>query len=150
MWEIHHYAWLNINYFAFKPGHYKSLCDTIAPANDYVYFLSNVRIDINSGKYYEALDTVYIPVTIHNLSDMPLRSNAGDQVSLSYFWVYHKEILDWDGLHTPLETDVFQSLRQYMKVATPLQKGRYQLMVDIKVENKMWFGLSSQADILIY
>ena len=150
MWEIHNYAWLNLSYFALKPGHYKPLCDTIAPPNDYVYFLNNVKIDMNPGKYYKGLDTVYIPVTIHNLADMPLRSYAGDQVSLSYFWVHEKEILDWDGLHTPLETDVYQSLRQYMKVATPLQKGRYQLMVDIKVENKMWFGLSSQANILIY
>lgn len=148
--EIHNYSWLNNEFFVLKPGLYKPLCDSLAPPNDYQSLISEVSINIKPGKYYEALDTVYIPVTISNRSDLPLRCNAGDRVSISYFWIRDKEMVDWDGLHTPLETDVYQSLTQNMAVATPARKGRYQLMVDIKVENKMWFGLTSQADMLIY
>jgi hypothetical protein len=149
-WEMHNFSWLNSNYFALKPGPYKPLSDSLAPPNDYAYLISNINVTIKPGSYYRALDTVYIPVTIHNLSDVPLRCNVGDEISLSYFWIREKEMVDWDGLHTPLETDVYHSLKQNMVVATPLQKGRYQLMVDIKVENKMWFGLTTQADMLIY
>jgi len=37
-----------------------------------------------------------------------------------------------------------------MMVAMPAGKGRYELLVDIKVRDKMWFGLSATADMLIY
>jgi len=150
MWEIHNYSWLNSNYFTLKPGPYKPLCDSLAAPNDYQYLIGNISINIDPGKYYKAFDTVYIPVTIRNLSDLPLRCNTGDRISLSYFWIRNKEMVDWDGLHTELETDVYHSLTQNMAVATPSHKGRYRLMVDINVENKMWFGLSTQADMLIY
>lgn len=149
-WEIYNYSWLNSNYFTLKSGQYIALCDSLAPPNDYQYLISNISIKIDPGTYYKAFDTVYIPVTIRNLSDTPLRCNAGDRISLSYFWFRKKEMVDWDGLHTPLETDVYHSLTQNMAIATPSQKGRYRLMVDIKVENKIWFGLSTQADMLIY
>ena len=149
-WEIYNYSWLNNDYFMLKPGPYQPLCDSLAPPNDYQYLISNITIKINPGTYYKAFDTVYIPVTIRNLSDTPLRCNAGDRISLSYFWIRNKEMVDWDGLHTPLETDVYQNLTQNMAVATPSRKGRYQLMVDIKVENKIWFGLTAQANMLIY
>lgn len=149
-WEIYNCSRLNSNYFALKSGQYKALCDSLAPPNDYPYIISNISIIINPGTYYKAFDTIYIPVTIRNISDLPLRCNNGDRISLSYFWFHKKEMVDWDGLHTPLETDVYHSLTQNMAIATPSQKGRYRLMVDIKVENKMWFGLSAQADMLIY
>jgi len=149
-WEIHNYSWLNDDFFAIKPGPYKLLSDSLASPNDFQYLISNISIKMNPGTYFKALDTVYIPVTILNVSDMPLRTNAGDRISLSYFWIRKKEMVDWDGLHTPLETDIYQNLKQNMAIATPAVKGRYQLMVDIKVEDKMWFGLTAQADMLIY
>jgi len=150
IWEIYNDSYLNFDYFVLKPSIYKPLCDTIATPNEYQYMISNTRISIDPGSYYHARDTVFIPVTITNLADIPLRCAAGDIVTVSYFWFKNKEMVEWGGLQTPLETDVYQSLKQDMMVAMPLNKGRYQILVDIKVKDKMWFGLSATADMLIY
>jgi hypothetical protein len=148
--EISNDSYLSFDYFVFKPSTYKLLCDTTASPNEYQYMISNTRINIDPGSYYHAQDTVYIPVIIKNLADIPLRCATGDIVTVSYFWFRNKEMVEWGGLQTPLETDVFRSLKQDMMVAIPSQKGRYQLMVDIKVKDKMWFGLSATADMLVY
>jgi hypothetical protein len=148
--EISNDSYLSFDYFVFQPSSYKSLCDTTATPNEYQYMISNTRISIDPGSYYHAYDTIYIPVYITNLADTPLRSAAGDIVTVSYFWFRNKEMVEWGGLQTPLETDVYRSLKQDMMVAIPGPKGRYQLMVDIKVRDKMWFGLSATADVLVY
>jgi hypothetical protein len=148
--EICSDTYLSYDYFALKQTGYKLLSDTIATPNDYQYLISNTRISIDPGSYYHARDTVFIPVTVMNLADIPLRSAAIDIVSVSYFWFKNKEMVEWGGLQTPLETDVYRSLKQDMMVAMPAGKGRYELLVDIKVRDKMWFGLSATADMLIY
>jgi hypothetical protein len=149
-WEIYNDSYLSFDYFDLKPANYKPLCDTNATPNEYQYMISNTRISIDPGTYYHARDTVFIPVTITNLADIPLRCAAGDIVTVSYFWFKNKEMVEWGGLQTPLETDVYRSLTQDMMVAMPATKGRYQLLADIKVKDKMWFGLSATADMLIY
>jgi hypothetical protein len=148
--DIKNDSYLSFDYFALKPTNYKLLCDTNAEQNEYQYIISNTRISIDPGSYYRARDTVFIPVTITNLADIPLRCAAGDNVTLSYFWFRNKEMVEWGGLQTPLETDVYRSLKQDMRVAIPNFKGRYRLMVDIKVKDKMWFGLSATAEMLVY
>ncbi|MFZ4705971.1 MAG: hypothetical protein ACOYMF_08170 [Bacteroidales bacterium] len=150
MWETYNDSYLSFDYFVLKPLAYKRLCDSTATPNDYQYLISNSRISINPGSFYHARDTVFIPVTIKNLADIPLRCSAGDSVTISYFWFRNKEMVEWGGLQTPLETDVYRSLTQDMIVAMPANKGKYQLMVDIKVKDKMWFGLSATSDMLVY
>lgn len=150
MWEIYNDTYLSYDYFVLKPGNYKPLCDTNALPNEYQYMISNTRLKIDPGSFYRARDTVYIPVTITNFADIPLRCAAGDIVTVSYFWFRNKEMVEWGGIQTPLETDVYRNLTMDMMVAMPASKGRYRLMADIKVKDKMWFGLSAKADMLIY
>ncbi|NVO20876.1 MAG: hypothetical protein HXX13_14345 [Bacteroidetes bacterium] len=148
-WELKDHAWLNRQYFHLDPGAYHPLCDSNT-FQDLDEISRNLRIDVHARRYYQALDTVWVQVKIVNHGTDPLRAGKGDKLFLSYFWMKGTEYLDWNGILTPLETDVIKSLSQDVRIAVPKTKGRLTLKVDFVTSGRMWFGLNSTDQVLVY
>jgi hypothetical protein len=148
-WEIKEYSWLNNRYFHLDPGGYKMLCDTAARQN-LQEVSRHIRIGLDAKKYYKSMDTVWIKVTVVNKGKEPLRAGKGEKVFLSYFWMKGNDYLDWNGILTPLETDVMTSLTQDVRVAIPKVKGNLRLKVDIVTDDRNWMGINAFDDVYVY
>jgi hypothetical protein len=148
-WELKDHNWLNPRYFHQDPGAYKMLCDsnTTQDLNEISRYL---HIDVQARSYYQALDTVWVKVKIVNSGSDPLRAGKGDKLFLSYFWMNGNDYLDWNGILTPVETDVMKSLSQDVRVAVPKTKGRLTLKVDFVTSGRMWFGINATDEVLVY
>jgi hypothetical protein len=147
-WELKDEKWLNSRYFHLDIGPYRTLNDT-TPNTNISSIANRMRINIDAKKIYRATDTVWIPVTIINQSDIPVYSGKNNKVFLSYFWTENKDVLNWDEIRTPLQADISGTMRQDIRVAIPPNKGHLQLKVDILVNDK-WLGIYSLEDVLVY
>ncbi len=146
--EIKDHTWLNPRYFHLDIGQYRSLNDS--DANTEISTVAgNLRITIDAKPIYKAMDTVWIPVSVVNMGDIPLNSGADNNVYFSYFWMDDKEVLNWNEIRTPLQADIIKSFRQHIRVAVPVRKGRLQLKVDL-ISNDQWLGIRSQNDVMVY
>lgn len=148
-WEIKDHTWLNDTYFHLDPGLYKVMNDSTSN-QDLDYVSRNLRINVNARSFYPSMDTVWVDVRIVNRGKEPLRAGNGDQLFLSYFWMKGNDYLDWNGILTPIETDIVRSLSQDVRVAIPKTKGRLKLKVDIVTKDRMWFGINAQDEVLVY
>jgi hypothetical protein len=146
--ELKSYSWLNKRYFHFDIGSYRTLNDS-TPNTNIIYTGNNLRITIGSKKIYPAMDTVWIPITVVNKGNTPIYSGVKNKIFLSYFWVANNDVLSWNELRTPLQTDIIGTMRQDIKVAIPKKEGKMQLKVDI-IANDNWLGIYSQEDVLVY
>ncbi|HOW30268.1 MAG TPA: hypothetical protein PLP88_01760 [Bacteroidales bacterium] len=148
-WEIKDKSWLNSRYFHLDPGMYRPL-NTNDPNTNLNFTAKNLRIAIDSKNYYPALDTAWITVHITNTGTEILHSGMKNKLYLSYFWKKDDNILEWNNIQTPVETDIVHTLTQDMKVAVPRTKGKLQLQVDMIALDQQWFGLNETKDILVY
>ena len=146
--ELKNYNWLNRSYFHLDIGPYRTINDS-TPNRNLMYTANNLRITINSKKIYPAMDTVWIPVTIVNKGRTPIYSGKKNQIFLSYFWVANNDVLNWNEIRTPLQSDIIGTMRQDIKVAVPRKKGWMQLKIDI-IANDNWLGNYSREDVLVY
>jgi hypothetical protein len=146
--ELKNYSWLNKRYFHFDIGPYRTINDS-TPNSNINYTANDLRITINSKNIYLATDTVWIPVTIVNKGKTPVYSGKSNNIFLSYFWVANNDVLNWNEIRTPLQSDIIGSMHQAIKVAVPQKKGRMQLKVDIIADDN-WMGIYSQEDVLVY
>lgn len=146
--EIKNYSWLNKRYFHFDIGQYRSLNDSTPNAN-IAYTANNLRIIIDSKNIYQAMDTVWIPITIINKGKTPVYSGKSNYMFLSYFWVANNDVLNWNEIRTPLQSDIIGTMHQDIKVAVPQKKGRMQLKVDL-ISNDNWLGIYSLEDVMVY
>jgi hypothetical protein len=147
-WELKKQSWLNSRYFHLDIGPYRSLNDS-TPNQNLPDVAENLRIRINSRNFYKAADTVWIPVTISNSGTQPLYTGGGNKLSLSYFWVKDNNVLNWDGIRTPVQADIRSSLTQNLKVAIPAERGKMQLKIDL-IGNDQWMGIHCQDDVFVY
>jgi len=147
--ELKGQDWLNEKYFHLDIGPYRSLNDSTANTNMNA-LTGNLRIAINSSQIYQSMDTVWVPVSVLNLGNIPLYSGKNNRVYFSYFWLDEKkEVLNWNEIRTPLQADIIKSMSQHIRVAVPSRKGRLQLKVDLIVNDK-WLGIRSQDEIMVY
>lgn len=146
--ELKPHRWLNLRYFHLDIGPYRSLNDTTSNKNVSIA-TNNLRIVIHSKSIYQAMDTAWIPVSIINRGEKPIYSGLKNNVYLSYFWVVNNDVLNWNEIRTPLQSDIIRSMKQDIKVAIPRKKGRMQLKVDIIADGN-WLGIYSQEDVLVY
>ncbi|MFZ4548386.1 MAG: hypothetical protein ACOYN4_13155, partial [Bacteroidales bacterium] len=147
-WEIKDQAWLNKKYFHLDMGAYRTLNDSV-PNTNIANTATNIRITIDSKKFYMATDTVWIPITIINQGNTPIYSGKNNKVFLSYFWEESQNVLNWNEIRTPLQADIIGTLKQDIKIAIPAKKGKMQLKVDI-IANDNWLGIHSREDVLVY
>ena len=94
-------------------------------------------------------DTLLFPVLIKNGADVPLPSHLDHQLFISYHWLQDGEIVQWDGIRTPLEVDVWHEFVQEIKVATPNKPGIYEIQFDVVIEGKQWLGLNQLRRVKI-
>ncbi len=146
--ELKGYNWLNKKYFHFDIGPYRLFNDS-TPNSNIAYTANNLRIDIDSKKIYPAMDTVWIPITIINEGKTTVYSGKNNKIFISYFWVANNDVLNWNEIRTPLQSDITGIIQQDIKVAVPRQKGRMQLKVDIIADDN-WLGISSLEDVMVY
>lgn len=148
-WEIKDYSWLNRRYFHLDPGGYRMLCDSNDRQNlDEIS--KNLRISMKTRRFYQSLDTVWVQVKIVNNGPVPLKAGNGTRIFLSYFWMKGNDYLDWNGILTPIDTDVVRSLSQDVRVAIPKNKGRLTLKIDIVTADRMWLGINAFNEVLVY
>ncbi|MDO9258058.1 MAG: hypothetical protein Q7U54_21285 [Bacteroidales bacterium] len=146
--ELKDYTWLNKRYFHFDIGPYRTINDS-TPNSNINYAANDLRITVNSKNIYPAMDTVWIPITIVNKGKTPVYSGKSNTIFLSYFWVATNDVLNWNEIRTPLQSDIIGTMHQSIKVAVPQKKGRMQLKVDI-IANDNWLGIYSQENVLVY
>jgi hypothetical protein len=146
--ELKDYGWLNKRYFHFDIGPYLALNDS-TPNSNINYIANNLRITIDSKNIYPAMDTVWIPITIINQGKTPVYSGKRNNMFISYFWVANNDVLNWNEIRTPLQSDIIGKMHQNIKVAIPQKKGRMQLKVDIIADDN-WLGIYSLEDVLVY
>jgi hypothetical protein len=113
------------------------------------YLAKDLRITIDAKKMYQAMDTVWMPVTIVNLGKTPIYSGKNNQVFLSYFWIQNREVLSWEQLRTPIQADIIGTMRQDIRIAIPRNKGKLQLKVDL-IGDDRWLGIHSMEEVLVY
>jgi hypothetical protein len=147
-WELKNYTWLNERYFHLDIGPYRTLNDTTSNTNIDIS-ANDLRIEIDAKKFYQAMDTVWIPVKIINQGKIPIFSGGNNKIFLSYFWVLNNEVQSWQEIRTPLQADITRSMQQDVRVAIPASKGRMLLKIDM-IANDKWLGISSQEDVLVY
>jgi len=147
-WEIKNHTWLNEKYFHLDIGPYRSINDTTLNSNN-GFLGKDIRITIDAKKIYQAMDTVWIPVTVVNGGNSPIYSGKNNNVFLSYFWVQNREALSWEQIRTPIQADIIGTMRQNVRVAIPRNKGKMQLKVDM-IENDRWLGIHSMEEVLVY
>lgn len=147
-WELKDQSWLNKRYFHLDIGSYRTINDS-TPNTNIIYTANSMRITIDAKKFYQAMDTVWIPVTITNMGNTPIYSGKSNKVFLSYFWVEKNNVLNWDEIRTPIQADITGKMSQDVRVAVPRNKGRMQLKIDI-IANDQWLGIYSQEDVLVY
>lgn len=148
-WEIRENSWLNPAYFHLDPGIYKPLADTLVNKN--LNAISNsMSLNINALNYYQSLDTIWIPVEIINNSGITLKTGGRNQVYISYFWMHDDNLLDWNSIKTTVDCDITTKYTQLIKVATPAQKGKHNLKVDVIGDNNFWFGINATVPVYIY
>jgi hypothetical protein len=147
-WELKNHSWLNKRYFHLDIGPYRNINDTTSNTN-ITYLAKDLRITIDAKKMYQAMDTVWMPVTIVNLGKTPIYSGKNNQVFLSYFWIQNREVLSWEQLRTPIQADIIGTMRQDIRIAIPRNKGKLQLKVDL-IGDDRWLGIHSMEEVLVY
>jgi hypothetical protein len=141
---------LNPRFFKLKAGPYASLNKAdyeLEPskmaAHIQVSPLETKMLDV------QAADTLYLKVLIENQNSKPIPSNLSSNTFLSYHWLRDGEVIEWDGLRTSFEVDVWHAFVQDIQLHTPSTPGLYSLQFDIVIEGQEWFGLNEQYQVLV-
>lgn len=151
-WDSIDHTQLNRRYFPLEEGDYVPLntpMDFNLITNEFIEKLS-LEV-LNTPKSLKRNTIYYIYVVLNNQNPIPLRSalNKGHEIHVSYHWLKKNEIHIGDGIRTPLEVDLYRTLRQKIKLQTPETEGSYTLAVDIVAENFRWFGINKTVSISI-
>lgn len=147
MFEIEEQEFLNSQYFQLDPGLYKSINSKVEE-KPIEWFKD--KVSITALGELEALNdsTNRLWVEIQNNAEYKLPSSVEEQIYLSYHWKGEQgEVIEWDGLRTPIEVDVFSKHRQYIRIKQPDTVGTFSIVPDIVVEGKLWFELNKEYQI---
>ena len=137
--EIMPLSWLNHRLFRLKPGPYRSLNNLCA--DSLLHKLgTHIQVEplLNKPLYVKPGSVNYIPVRIKNGEKIPIPSNAIQQVNLSYHIYKNGKLFIWDGVRTPLEVDVIDQFTQQMKLHSPQQSGKYEVVCEMVGESAFW------------
>ena len=110
----------------------------------YEEMAQNVRIDFIQELKGTMGDTIYASIKISNSNEAKLPSHLSEGIYLSYHLYKDNELLEWDGLRTPIEVDVFGEYVQDIKVELPDSAGAYEIVPDIVLEGRAWFNLNQR------
>jgi hypothetical protein len=137
---------LNKKYFPLPQLGYKKLNSSQdTPGFTEQFFdTNNVDIEIHASSFSAGIDpVVVVPVTIKNKSGHLLRSTPGvnNKIFLSYHLLdKNGEVINWDGVRTPLLVDIQDSFTQGLIVPIPDKHGQFILKIDMVTEGVRWWG----------
>jgi hypothetical protein len=115
-----------------------------------VQISKGIGLEALVGKSYKPGELVYIPVSIVNSNPFPLYSALENKLFLSYH-IFREDntLIAWEGLRTPLETDLYTIGYQDIMIKLPAETGVYRLVIDMILEGKGWFNLNESHLIRI-
>ena len=98
---------------------------------------------LESGASYSPL------VTIRYTGDDVLhsRDGSGYRLRISYHWFNGTGCVVWDGVSTPLETDVFGAHTQPFTLEAPPEPGTYRLVMDLVVARRGWLRVGEERTV---
>lgn len=147
--EIEPHAFLNSRFFELDKEPYQKLNQAFT--NENLEKLKNgISISpIVSPLVFEAGDTSLIRMHITNESGVVLRSKVNEGASLAYHWYQNGELIEWDGMRTYIEVDIYEDYIQDQRIAIPDKEGMYTLVPDLVIEGKMWFDLNVGVQVMV-
>lgn len=149
MFEIENHDFLNPRFFELKNEAYHRLNNRGVEGLNLKEFASNVAVNIEENQVFSADDISYLMIELNNENEEKLPSALSDQIYISYHLYQDGELVEWDGLRTPIEVDLYGSFRQHIQLALPDQAGTYQIVPDLLIEGKAWFMLNDSFDIQV-
>lgn len=149
-WWVKNYSTINSRYFKMSKTPFVNL-NSYGEQSQLPDSLFRVNISFFTNKYtLKAGKEAYIPVTIYNNNKQPIASGLGnDQIFISYHYIDSKGNFVWDGLRTPLLTDIKSSLTQYVKIKAPDVKGDCVFEFDIMFEGKKWCDIKDKIILTV-
>ncbi|MDX1477250.1 MAG: hypothetical protein R3301_06060 [Saprospiraceae bacterium] len=149
-WDILPIDDLNARWFQLDRSTYAHLNAQRVVIDTIDHLLGNAELRIDGPKACLPRDRIcYLPVTVRNHSTETLYASQANQLLLSYHWMHGDTIVTWDGLRTPLESDVIDIYAQTMAIRTPARAGRYTLVLDLVAEHRGWLGADCRMDVNI-
>lgn len=147
--EIKSHDFLNDRFFELdeEPYHYLNQAFTKENVEE---LSKDISITVLSDSlHFEAGDTASIRIKIENTSPDVLRSKVNDGASLAYHWYQDKEVVEWDGMRTFLELDIYDEYIQDQQIAMPEEAGEYKLVLDLVIDGKMWFYVDEEVQVSV-
>jgi hypothetical protein len=147
-WAVCEVGYLNPHYFTLSNGLYKEL--EMIPIN-MTSFGKNLKLSFHHSRIntFKTGETVYLPVIIKNLNDTPVSGDLQKKIKISYHWYKNKELIEWDGIRTPLKGYILKKSEQVMLIHTPDKSGRYRLVIEMLIEDEAWFGNNVEIEVEI-
>ncbi|MCX6234170.1 MAG: hypothetical protein NT175_05510 [Bacteroidetes bacterium] len=147
-WDICEVSYLNPNYFTLCNGLYREL--EMIPIN-MTSFGKNLKLSFHYSRLYtfKTGEAVYLPVNIENLNSTPITGDLQKKIKIAYHWYKNKELIEWDGIRTPLKSYIIKKSEQDILVITPDQPGRYRLVIEMLIEDQAWFGNNVEREVEI-
>ncbi len=147
--EIEPLSFLNERLFHLKKEPYLKLNGNKADMA-WQEFNTNVSISLlGEQPNLLANDSAYLFINIEVNEGYTLPSNLEENIYLSYHWYQQGEVIEWDGLRTPMEVDVIGNYSQHLKIKTPIEAGHYELVPDLVIEGVDWINLSQRFELKI-
>ncbi len=150
--EIKDLDFLNPRFFQLGQADYRSLNLPLKERSiaDYRPQLS-LEAQVQLPFRFTANDTSYLEVLIkqQDKNPKPIPSNLKEQLFLSYHWYKEDQLVEWDGLRTPLEVNIWHAFQQDILVAAPKEAGIYQLQLDLVKEGDDWYGNQPKLKVVV-
>lgn len=151
-WHFIDHRHLRKDYFALDPGDYTKLNTNMNFKVITEEFIEKISIEFSEVPRSLKVDSdYYLDILVKNQNSVPLRSglNQGNEIHISYHWQIDEDVVLWDGIRTPLEIDLYDSVSQKVSIRTPESPGCYRLVVDIVAENFRWFGIDEEISLVV-
>lgn len=151
--EIKDLDYLNPRFFNLSKGQYIHLNEPIE-SKSIADFRPNLSIEslAPSPLLLPSADTAYLMALIKHQEpqEFAIPSSLDQQFFLSYHWYQDGDIVEWDGLRTPLELNLWYGHQQDIRLATPAKPGTYILQLELLKEGDDWYGNPSQIAVNVY
>lgn len=146
------YADLNKNYLMPKENKNYTLANTTINIDSLPHdFFNKIAVTARSEQLQLKNKIIQIPISIQNKNAEKLCSYdtyKSNPVLLSYHWHKAGKMVTWDGLRTPLLTDVKTKTTQLIAIKTPSVSGCYELEIDMLIENKKWLNIAKNRTLI--
>jgi hypothetical protein len=145
-YEINDITYLDHHYFMLHDDPYKKI--EMMP-EDMINFGKNVRLSFSAPGSLNIGQTAMIRVTIQNNNPLPIIGELRKIIKISYHWYRDEKLYLWDGIRTPLQVNIYKKSQQSISIGTPDEPGRYKLVIEMMIEDRMWFANNEGKEVIV-